>query len=81
MAGLPGPKPAEVVLSAEQRRELERSVSAHSTAQALVRRARVVLLAAMGYSNMDVAEQVAMDVEAVSLWPASLGCVLWDSTR
>jgi putative transposase len=68
MAGMPGPKPPEIVLSAEQRRDLERLVSAHKTAQALVRRARVVLLAAMGYSNTDIAEQVPMDVEAVGLW-------------
>ena len=55
-------------LSAAQRRDLERLVSAHKTGQALVRRARVVLLAAMGYSNTDIAEQVPMDVEAVGLW-------------
>ena len=65
---MPGPKPPEIVLSAEQRRELERLVSAQKTAQALVRRARVVLLAAMGYSNTDIAEQILMDVEAVGLW-------------
>jgi putative transposase len=68
MAGMPGPKPPEIVLSAEQRRDLERLVCAHKTAQAVVRRARVVLLAAMGYSNTDIAEQVPMDVEAVGLW-------------
>src|ERR1051325_11752779 len=67
MAGMPGPKRQQIVLSAEQRRELERLVSAQKTAQALVRRARVVLLAAMGYSNTDIAEQVPMDVEAVGL--------------
>ena len=66
--GMPGPKPPAMVLSAAQRRELERLVSAHKTGQALVRRARVVLLAAMGYSNTDIAEQIPMDVEAVGLW-------------
>jgi putative transposase len=65
---MPGPKPPEIVLSEGQRRELERLVSAQKTGQALVRRARVVLLAAMGYSNTDIAEQVPMDVEAVGLW-------------
>lgn len=63
-----GTKPPEVVLNAGQRRELERLVSAHKTGPALVRRARVVLLAAMGYSNTEIAEQVPMDVEAVGLW-------------
>jgi transposase len=65
---MPGPKPPAVVLSAAQRRELERLVSAQKTGQALVRRARVVLLAAMGYSNTHIAEQIPMDVEAVGLW-------------
>ncbi len=65
---MPGPKPPEIVLHAEQRRELERLVSANKAAQALVRRARVVRLAAMGYSNTAIAEQVPMDVEAVGLW-------------
>ena len=65
---MPGPKPPTVVLSTAQRRALERLVSAHKTGQALVRRARVVLLAAMGYSNTDIAEQIPMDVEAVGLW-------------
>jgi putative transposase len=65
---MPGPKPPTVVLSTAQRRALERLVSAHKTGQALVRRARVVLVAAMGYSNTEIAEQIPMDVEAVGLW-------------
>jgi putative transposase len=65
---MPGPKPPEVVLSDAERRELERMVCAHRTGQALVRRARVVLLAAAGYSNTDIARLVPMDVEAVGLW-------------
>lgn len=65
---MPGPKPPRVVLSVVQRDELERLVSAHKTGQAVVRRARVVLLAAMGYSNADIAKQIPMDVEAVGLW-------------
>ena len=65
---MPGPKPPTVVLSAAQRRDLEQLVSAHKTGQALVRRARVVLLAAMGYRHTDIAAQIPMDVEAVGLW-------------
>src|SRR5438477_9397007 len=65
---MPGPKPPEIVLTADEHRELERLVSAHKTGQALVRRARVVLLAAMGYSNTTIAKQIPMDVEAVGLW-------------
>lgn len=65
---MPGPKPPQIVLSDDQRLALEQLVRAHSTGQALVRRARVVLLAALGYSNMDIARQVPMDEEAVGLW-------------
>src|SRR3954447_5943911 len=65
---MPGPKPPEIVLTDAEHYELERLVCAHKTGQALVRRARVVLLAAMGYSNTDIAEQIPMDVEAVGLW-------------
>jgi transposase len=68
VVGMPGPKPPQIVLSDREHRELERLVCAHKTGQALVRRARVVLLAAMGYSNTAIAEQVPMDVEAVGLW-------------
>src|SRR3954463_6605691 len=65
---MPGPKPPAVVLSVAQRRDLERLVSARKTGQALVRRARVVLLAAMGYTNTTIAEQIPMDVEGDGLW-------------
>jgi len=65
---MPGPKPPEVVLNAAERRELERVVCAQKSGQALVRRARVVLLADMGYSNVEIARQVPMDEEAVGLW-------------
>src|SRR5437762_561441 len=76
VAGMPGPKPPGVVLSETEHRELERLVCAHKTGQALVRRARVVLLAAMGYSNRVIAEQVSMDIEAVGLWRRR-----WDAWR
>src|SRR3954449_13008084 len=65
---MPGPKPPQIVLSEGERVALEQVVRAHSSGQALVRRARVVLLAAMGYSNLDIARLVPMDEEAVGLW-------------
>jgi len=68
VAGMPGPKPPEVVLSAAERRALERLVCAQKTGQALVRRARVVLLAALGCTNLEIARQVPLDEEAVGLW-------------
>jgi putative transposase len=65
---MPGPKPPLIVLSEDERTALEDLVRAQKTGQALARRARVVLLASMGYSNMDIARLVPMDEEAVGLW-------------
>ena len=65
---MPGPKPPQIELSERQRSDLENLVRAHRTGQAVARRARVVLLAATGYSNMDIARLVPMDEEAVGLW-------------
>ena len=65
---MPGPKPPEVMLTETERSALERLVCAQKTGQALVRRARVVLLAAMGYSNVEIARLMPMDEEAVGLW-------------
>ena len=65
---MPGPKPPQIVLSEAEQSALENLVRAQKTGQALARRARVVLLAALGYSNMDIAREVPMDEEAVGLW-------------
>src|SRR5215471_17574592 len=65
---MPGPKPPQIELSERERSELETLVRAQKTAQAVARRARVVLLAAMGYTNLDIARLVPMDEEAVGLW-------------
>jgi putative transposase len=73
-----------VILSAAARRELERLVCARKTPQALVRRARVVLLAALGSTNLEIARQVPMDEEAVGLWRrrwAALQAVPLDELR
>jgi putative transposase len=65
---MPGPKPPQIELTQRERSELENLVRAHKTGQALARRARVVLLASMGYSNTAIARLMPMDVEAVGLW-------------
>jgi putative transposase len=65
---MPGPHPPQIELSEGERSELEGLVRAQKTPQAVVRRARVVLLAAMGYTNLDIAPLVPMDEEAVGLW-------------
>lgn len=63
-----GPKPPEVVLRHEDRRDLERLVRAHTTGQALVLRARIVLAAGDGWNNAEIARAVGCDVETASIW-------------
>src|SRR5260370_29404027 len=75
---MPGQKPPQIELSERQRSDLENVVRGHRTGEALARRARVVLLAAIGYSNMDIARLVPIDEEAVGLWRrrwAGLGAI------
>ena len=63
-----GPKPPVVVLSADERRGLEGLVRAHRTPQQLALRARIVLAAAEGQNNTQIARQVGVDTDTVRLW-------------
>jgi putative transposase len=65
---MPGPKPPQIELSEGERSQLESLVRAQKTPQAVARRARVVVLAAMGYANLDIARLIPMDEEAVGVW-------------
>lgn len=63
-----GPKPPEVVLHAQERRELEGLTRAHRTPQQVALRARIVLAAADGLNNTQIARQVGVDADTVRLW-------------
>ena len=63
-----GPKPPAVVLSAEERQELEGLVRAHRTPQQIAVRARIVLAAADGRNNTETARQLGVDADTVRLW-------------
>ena len=65
---MPGPRPPSVKLTAEERRELEGLVRRHTTAQQLALRARIVLLAADGLNNSEIARQLALEPDTVRLW-------------
>jgi hypothetical protein len=60
--------PHQVVLSEEQRRELERRAAAYSSPHRDVVRARAILLAAEGLSNTEIGERLAQSRQAVSQW-------------
>lgn len=55
-------------ISDEERTELERRVRAHTTPQRMVRRCRIILLAAEGVSNKRIAPQVGMNEWQVGVW-------------
>lgn len=58
----------EIVLGDEERVELERIVCASTSEQRMVQRARVVLLAAAGETNAEIAPQVWLSAHKVSKW-------------
>lgn len=62
------PMATKLELTAAERQELTRLVAARSTAQQVVLRARIVLLAAEGFTNLEVSRQVGLSREAVRLW-------------
>ena len=63
-----GRTPYEVVLSDEQRGELERRAAAYSGPYRDVVRAKAILYAAEGMSNQEIAERLDQSRQAVSQW-------------
>jgi putative transposase len=63
-----GPKPPVVELSSEERQGLEILVRRHSTPQQLALRGRIILGAAAGLNNSQIARQVGLDVDTVRFW-------------
>ena len=63
-----GPKPAEVLLSEQERKELEALVRRHSTPQQVAKRARIVLAAAEGKRNAEIAREVEVSVDMARTW-------------
>jgi DNA-binding CsgD family transcriptional regulator len=60
--------PYRVVLSSEQERELARRAAAYSAPHRDVVRAKALLLAAEGLSNVQIAERLEVSRQAVSKW-------------
>jgi transposase len=66
--GKPGRRAAQVLLTDESRRDLERYARARTTSQALALRARIILLCAEGKTNREVAEEVAVVEHTAGKW-------------
>jgi putative transposase len=63
-----GPKPPVVELSPEERQGLETLVRRHGTPQQVALRGRIILGAAAGLNNSQVARQVGLEVDTVRRW-------------
>jgi putative transposase len=63
-----GPKPAELQLSEEERKELEALVRRHSTPQQLAKRGRMILGAVEGKRNAEMARELSVSVDTVRSW-------------
>ena len=63
-----GPKPTTIVLSDAERLELEQLARRHSTPQQIALRARIVLAAADGANNCQLARQFEVSLDMVRRW-------------
>ncbi len=63
-----GPKPVTITLSAAERHALVQLVRRYSTPQQIVVRARIVLAAAEGMNNGQIARHLQVSIDTVRLW-------------
>ena len=65
---MPGPQLPALELTADERHALEALVRRHTAPQHLVLRARIVLLAAAGLNNSQIARTLGVEADTVRLW-------------
>jgi putative transposase len=65
---MPGPRPRPIVLTDRQRETLEHLTRRTSSTQGLVRRARIVLAAAEGHNNEQIARRLGINRQTARLW-------------
>ena len=58
----------EVTIKEPDRQELERWVNAHRTPQQVVQRCRIILAAAKGQQDKDIAQRMEINAKTVALW-------------
>jgi putative transposase len=63
-----GPQPDPLSLSEIERKELERLVRRHTTAQQVALRGRIILEAHAGKNNSQIARELDLSVETVRAW-------------
>jgi transposase len=65
---MPSPYAVEIVLGEQEREQLEAWARRRTSAQALAERSRVVLAAAEGHKNTEIARRLAIDVKTARKW-------------
>ena len=65
---MPGPTPPPVALTPAEQQGLEALVRRHTAPQQVATRARIILLAAEGLNNSQIARHLGLDVDTVRLW-------------
>ena len=68
MSAMPGPQPQPIVLTGSQRDVLAHLTRRTSSTQGLVRRARIILAAAEGLNNEQIAQRLGINRETARLW-------------
>jgi len=78
---MPGPKPDAIELSDKTREDLKKLASRHTTGQQKAQRARIILKAAEGKNNAEIARELNQSIDMVRLWRRrwhELEPIAWD---
>ena len=65
---MPGPKSPEIKLADEERQGLEKLIRRHNTPQQIALRGRIILSAADGKNNAQIAREFGIHVDTPRLW-------------
>ncbi len=65
---MPGPKPPQISLSEAERQGLKKISRRYSTSQQLALRARIILLAAEGKNQAEIAKELKLSLDMARLW-------------
>ena len=65
---MPGPQPQPIILTEDQKKMLEHLARRATSTQRLARRARIILAAAKGYNNEQIARELRINRETARLW-------------
>lgn len=63
-----GPQPERIEISDQARQDLKKLAARHSTGQQKAQRARIILKAAEGKNNAEIARELQQSIDMVRLW-------------